>query len=335
MASTPHRPLRSPATRSEPPKGHARGTRSAPRGGGGTTAGRRAAAAGIVAALAVGGASVPPRLGAQPTPTTRPDTQALQEVTSAERAFSRLSTDRGMRPAFLANLSDSGVVFRPLPVNGKQWWTARANPKATLKWEPERAEVSFGKDFAVSTGPWILTSPPDQKAPPRYGRFLSIWRRQADGSWKVDADVGITHEAPYRGVGNTTFRAGPVRPAPGPNPTRLNLSALDDQIRSPRGVGDAYNRRGADDFLLLRDGYFPYDRPSDAIAALDSLKGRVEATTLGGGAARTEDMAYTYGTLVRFAADMRTPVDTTAYFHVWRRMPGAWKVAIAVHNPVR
>lgn len=291
----------------------------------------------LTAAFAMSCGAASTRLSAQPTSSVRPDQAALSAMTQAERAFAELSVRRGMKEAFLTWMSDSGVIFRPTAIHAKQAWSARESPAATLNWEPEYGEMAYSGDLGLSTGPWKMTFPPDRRQPALYGRFFSMWRRQPDGSWKVDADIGVSHEQPYRSVGATTFRAGPVHPAPGPLKQRLDLAELDRAIGrgSGRGSGHWYRRNVTEDFRLLREGYFLYDRSPDALAALDSLAGRFEFIHQGGGVSNAMDFAYTYGIAPRVPEGATTPADTTVYFHVWRRLPQGWRVSYAVLNPVR
>lgn len=52
-----------------------------------------------------------------PAPAAAADLRSLVE---AERAFSRLSAEKGIRTAFLANLAPDAIVFRPMPVPGRK-----------------------------------------------------------------------------------------------------------------------------------------------------------------------------------------------------------------------
>ena len=297
---------------------------------------RRSGAVVAIAALAVSCGAATTRLDAQPTSGTRPDQARIHEMVTAERAFSKLSADRGMKTAFLTYLADSGVIFRPTATNGKQSWNARQNPGASLTWDPALGEMSYAGDLGMSTGPWKLTFPPERKQPAVHGRFLSMWRRQPDDSWKVEADIGISHEEPYH-VAGTTFIAGPLHPAPGPAKEKLSLAALDRAIGlgGGRGLGPSYRRTATDDFKLLRDGHFMYDRAPDGLSAIDSLAGRYEFVNQGSGVAKSEDLAYSYGILERFESGSTTAADSTVYFHVWRRIPSGWRVSMAVLNPLR
>ena len=65
-----------------------------------------------------------------------------------------------------------------------------ADPKATLRWEPTFAAVSKSGDLGYTTGKSKGRTVEDGKLMEREGRYLSIWRKQKDGSWKVEIDHG-------------------------------------------------------------------------------------------------------------------------------------------------
>ena len=166
----------------------------------------------VIAAVAL--ASAPAALPGA----ARADATALDTLVAAERAFSALSVERGVKEAFLANLADDGVVFRPAPVNGRQVWRARANPAATLQWAPDYAEISGAGDLGVTSGPWEFRPPPERNQPATHGHFVSVWRRAKNGTWEVAADIGIRHEKPEGGLDDVVLVAGPVHPGLPPPP---------------------------------------------------------------------------------------------------------------------
>ena len=138
----------------------------------------------------------------------------LQSMVAAEKAFASLSAEKGVRAAFLANLAEDGVVFRPLPVNGLDSYRSRPASSARLAWEPTYGEISATGDFGVTTGPWEYTPPSDQPhAETSYGTFLSVWHRDPGKPWKVALDVGVSHMKPDSGLGSAAFVAGPEHAA--------------------------------------------------------------------------------------------------------------------------
>ena len=57
-------------------------------------------------------------------------------------------------------------------------------------WTAEAADVSEGGDFGYTTGSYYMNVEDADGTPIRLdGKYLTVWRRQADGSWKATADV--------------------------------------------------------------------------------------------------------------------------------------------------
>jgi ketosteroid isomerase-like protein len=87
---------------------------------------------------------------------------------------------------------------------------AAAGATTSFRWTPIRAEVSARGDLGYTVGNFRTTGiGPDGVEMLRTGLYVSIWRRQADGSWKVEMDLGnpdsdptpISSEAPGQGAG--------------------------------------------------------------------------------------------------------------------------------------
>ncbi len=57
-------------------------------------------------------------------------------------------------------------------------------------WTAEAADVSEGGDFGYTTGSYYMNTEDAEGTPIRIdGKYLTVWRRQADDSWKVTADM--------------------------------------------------------------------------------------------------------------------------------------------------
>ncbi len=57
-------------------------------------------------------------------------------------------------------------------------------------WTAEAADVSEGGDFGYTTGSYYMNVEDADGTPIRIdGKYLTVWRRQADGSWKATADM--------------------------------------------------------------------------------------------------------------------------------------------------
>ena len=164
------------------------------------------------------------------------DPNAL-DLARAERSFADLSQATGVRQAFLANLCEDGIVFRPGPVNGRETWRAQPESRSTLRWAPEWVEVAGDGDLGLSTGPWEFL-PESSATPAAFGHFVSIWRRGADSTWCVALDIGITHPGSSPTVDSVELRTAPARSPSPPRPKRTGLVGLAGGVfGSHSGVG--------------------------------------------------------------------------------------------------
>jgi uncharacterized protein (TIGR02246 family) len=67
------------------------------------------------------------------------------------------------------------------------------NPKNSLRWQPDSAEVAQSADLGYTTGTSkARVAGPDGKIAERDGKYVTIWRKQKDGSWKVALDIGVS-----------------------------------------------------------------------------------------------------------------------------------------------
>ena len=121
--------------------------------------------------------------------------KALASLVEAERAFARTSEEKGIREAFLTWLAPDSVVFRPGPVAGRPVYEKMdpANPTAP-DWGPEFADIAASGEVGYTTGPYEVR-PRRGAEPSGFGHYISIWKTQPDGSWKVFLDIGIQHGA--------------------------------------------------------------------------------------------------------------------------------------------
>jgi len=274
-----------------------------------------------------------------------------------------------MKEAFLANLAGDAIVFRPAPANGRQVWRARSNPKGTLAWAPDYAEISGAGDLGVTSGPWEYGSTRNQ--PTAFGHFVSVWRRTNDGAWQVAVDIGIDHERPAVGLDAVELVPGPVHPkppdpppdfgsviyggplftgggfdfAPGPGyvpaEDRRRARATTEMMTAERslvyvtrnqGIEQAYRKYAADDARIYREGRSPMRGLGEAMSSLSQRGRRVELAAYRHGIASSRDLGYSLGLLITRASPDARP-DTVSYLHVWRRDDaGHWKLAVEVEN---
>jgi ketosteroid isomerase-like protein len=128
-------------------------------------------------------------LAACATPGRPPAPAALRaEVEATERAFARTMADRD-HAAFTAFLSEEAIFLGQRPLHGKAevaaaWKRLYEQPAAPFSWEPDTVEVLPSGTLALTQGP---VRDPDGKL---VGRFSSVWRREAPGTWRIVLDHG-------------------------------------------------------------------------------------------------------------------------------------------------
>ena len=114
--------------------------------------------------------------------------ELVLQVTNAESAFANTMATRDLK-AFESFLADEAVFYGAAPQRGKAaivaaWKRFYDGPAAPFSWKPTNVQVLDSGTLALSTGPVF---DPDGK---QSGVFNSIWRRGADGQWKVVFDKG-------------------------------------------------------------------------------------------------------------------------------------------------
>jgi ketosteroid isomerase-like protein len=141
----------------------------------------------------------------RPTPpsTTLPRAmaQARSAVFAADSLFADLGYRMGTGYAFAATVAADGVLFgNPQLVIGPQavqdFFSGGAG--ASLSWQPVYASVAASRDLGFTIGEYTSTGRgPTGAAVQRFGKYLTIWRLQGDGTWKFVVDGG--NGTPSRG----------------------------------------------------------------------------------------------------------------------------------------
>jgi uncharacterized protein (TIGR02246 family) len=74
---------------------------------------------------------------------------------------------------------------------------ALADPNWSLALQAAQVEVSRGGDLGYTRGTYVLTAsdPASKKVATEKGRFVAIFRKQADGSWKAVQDINNAETA--------------------------------------------------------------------------------------------------------------------------------------------
>jgi len=71
-------------------------------------------------------------------------------------------------------------------------------PEGTsLSWTPVRGDMAASGDLGYTYGNYVFKSRNrDGKIVSTYGKYMSVWKKQKDGSWKVAVDMGNSSPEP-------------------------------------------------------------------------------------------------------------------------------------------
>ena len=111
------------------------------------------------------------------------------QLRATEEAFAKTMADRD-HGAFVSFLAEEAVFFsRAGELRGREAVVAAWKPlfeaaEAPFSWRPEVATVLDSGSLGLTSGPVLA---PNGR---RIGTFTSVWRREADGSWKIVFDRG-------------------------------------------------------------------------------------------------------------------------------------------------
>ncbi|NIP44691.1 MAG: DUF4440 domain-containing protein [candidate division Zixibacteria bacterium] len=124
---------------------------------------------------------------------------ARQSMLEADEAFSLMSVEQGMRPAFDLYMADNATMYRNGmdPITGREeilsLYPLSDEQEGILSWDPFYAEIAESGDMGYTLGKWVYTVTDtlgmESEA---YGYYVTIWEKQPDDSWKFVFDAGIT-----------------------------------------------------------------------------------------------------------------------------------------------
>src|SRR5437762_808246 len=118
---------------------------------------------------------------------------ALESLVNAERAFARTAAEKGIRDSFLEFFDEDAIAFNPTPVSATARLRSRPGrpfSEYELRWEPRTGDVAASGELGWLTGPSTFIDHTSPTPTPQHGNYLSVWRRQSGGPWRVFIDVG-------------------------------------------------------------------------------------------------------------------------------------------------
>ena len=125
--------------------------------------------------------------------------EELQSMFNADKKFAELSRQKGAAEAFYEFADDDAIMLSKNsdPVIGrlKIKEAMEGMENYLLAWAPENGLVSQSADLGYTWGRFELSFDDAEGVEQiRTGKYVSIWKKQADGKWKWVVDIGNTDD---------------------------------------------------------------------------------------------------------------------------------------------
>lgn len=275
------------------------------------------AIAGLTAAvfLGTGGSAAKP---ARSLPIASPAGASIQQIQYVEQAFAQSVAQSGIAAGFRQFAAPDAVMFLPDPVqavpelSGKRW-------PGELQWRAQYIGVAPSGDLAFSAGVSLLRG----SGRPSGGSYLTVWKRQPDGSWKFVLDHAADMPA---GVWSMTSRPPVALDAEATGqPANEGMREADGalNVALPRGGPMAFADRLDEQTLLIRANRPVVQGRRRALALLSDSPAILEALTLGGSRSADGNFGYTYGR-ARWSGAGGPRLGY--YVRIWRATPQGWRL---------
>lgn len=265
------------------------------------------------------------------------DPQALQRMAATERAFAAATAELGVRDGFLTFFADDAVQIDPGSagsevrlVSAKAALAGRPLAPlpigARLMWNPYTGQVSTDGSMGWLTGPYVVRNEADG-AILGQGAYFSVWKRQADGTWRVWLDEGI--ELPEVWTNASEFRAAPAPAGGDGGSARESLEAAEADVAAG---GDGWRRRWSDLVRIHRHGRMPVvgREAAEAWAArawTDVRFRQVHVET-----AASDDLAIVMG---GYEASTGSGPERGTWVRAWSRdVAGRWRIVFETNKAV-
>ena len=262
-------------------------------------------------------------------------TSALDQMVQTERRFAARALVVGWKQSFLEYFADDAVAF-----NGDRTEPAREQfrrqpdpPKdRRLMWEPRFGDIATSGDLGWLTGPVRRFVPGQNNGQPYHQLYASVWKRQADGSFKVVMDMGVPTPGPVPFADGFTraprpeVYAGKATPDAATRSLKDTDAALTNAARA--GQADAYRGHLAPSARFHRADLMPIVGADAIVKWLDSQPAYASGESRYAETSQAGDLGYTYGTY----ALKGVPDGHGFYVRVWSRAfrDGVWRVALDV-----
>jgi ketosteroid isomerase-like protein len=237
-------------------------------------------------------------------------------VVAAERAFAAAGAKRGWAAAFRSYAAPEAIMLNPDPVNAHESLAnIPGDGETTLDWRPAYAGISRSGDFGFTTGPFLIRGREGV-----VGHYFTVWRLQADGSWKwiFDAGTDVVDTSPV--APDAEIPGLPVATAGAATPQAAVAEVADLEAKHTSSA--TLVKLLADDTRVHR----PFAARGIGITAASALfagDGATSFAPLHREAALSGDLVFSMGEV----RDLHEGAERLRYYaRIWQRRADGWRI---------
>jgi len=260
----------------------------------------------------------------------------VSSLIAAENYFAATVKLNGIRDGFLKVSDDKTLVFRPQAVKAEVFYEKKQLDPGELAWEPNHARISRSGDWGFTTGPYVYT--PNEGGSISYGQYLSIWRANKKGVWKLALDIGTPHPQPAKELVLDFTDAAHSKFFRQISPARLQqreeMILTSDRLFSStltKSAALGYETFMDNDSRLIFPGFEPVIGKDNIIKFIREQGINIFAEPVRADRSIGSDLAYTYG-----SAQITTNNRTAKYNYVriWESQENfKWNVIVELFSP--
>ena len=145
----------------------------------------------ILPVLVAGCATQSPSPGLTPLPPIAKDIEpARKALREADQGFAKLAQKSGLAQAFYQFLAPNATVLLPeaQPLEGREVVRIQlsAHAETVSSWQTTGSEISESGDLGFTWGTFESSAKPaGAQIEHTYGKYLSVWKKQPDGNWRI------------------------------------------------------------------------------------------------------------------------------------------------------
>lgn len=247
-------------------------------------------------------------------------------VVAAERAFAADGLTLGIKRSFLKHAAADAILFQPDPVRTHEVYGKAPDDQGgpPLAWWPLHAGIARSGDLGFTTGPFTYDGKPG-------GYYFTVWKKQADGSWKWIYDGGPPSDMTTAAPQGSQPTYLPVSTARGkyPEAAFADVKAAEARLAmaAKTDLKAAYLKVLAPDARVVGSRTAPVDTPAGQASELATRPAQIAFRPLGGEASKAGDLAWTYGDAAWTKDDKP---GRGHYVRVWQLRKAGWALVYDV-----